>query len=316
MLAACNDADPAGGSPDASASAADAPAGDQPDAPPAAASCSGLGHPETDRTLTLEHDGRERTYHVHVPPSYDPTAPTPLVLNFHGYTSNANQQELLSGAHDAADAAGFIVVHPEGIGARQSWNAGGVCCGTAAAEQVDDVGFVDAMLDALAAELCVDPARVYSTGMSNGGFLSHRLACELSDRIAAIAPVAGVIAVTECEPERPVPVLHFHGTLDTVVPYDGHEQNNFPSVAETMSAWAERNGCDAEPTETLAEGMTRCETWSGCDAGAEVVLCTTEGAGHTWPGGFPVPSLGHTTNDISATDAAWEFFTRHPHPAY
>jgi polyhydroxybutyrate depolymerase len=314
-LAACEGADsPA--SPDAgSTSAPDARVEAEVDAAPPAARCTGLGTPEADRTLTLTHDGRERTYHVYLPPSYDPTEPTALVFNFHGYTSNATQQQLLSGAHDVADAAGFIVVHPEGVGAQPSWNAGGVCCGTAAAETVDDVGFVGAMLDALSAELCVDPARVYATGMSNGGFLSHRLACELSDRIAAIAPVAGVIAVTDCDPGRAVPVLQFHGTADTIVPYNGDPSNGFPSVADTMAGWADRNGCAGEPTETFREGVTRCDTWNGCEAGAEIVLCTSTGAGHTWPGGFPVPSLGHTTNDISATEAAWEFFTRHPHPS-
>lgn len=312
-LGGCLGADPPGPSGPA-ASPDGGGVADPPDAAPVTARCSGLASPAADRELTLTRDGLERTYWVHLPPSYDPTRPTPLVLNFHGYTFNATQHQRLTRYDDESDAEGFIAVYPEGTGSSQSWNAG-ACCGEAAEQQVDDVGFVTAMLDALESELCIDPARVYATGMSNGGFLSHRLACELSDRIAAIAPVAGVIGVVECVPERPVPVLQFHGTLDTLVPYGGDESEGFPSVGDTMQAWADRNGCTGEPQETFSEGYTRCETWADCEAGAEVVLCTTTGGGHTWPGGIPMPVLGHTTTDISATDAAWDFFARHPRPS-
>jgi polyhydroxybutyrate depolymerase len=146
--------------------------------------------------------------------------------------------------------------------------------------------------------------------MSNGGVLAHRLACELSDRIAAIAPVAGVLGVPDCAPARPVSVLQFHGTLDTLVPFAGNA--SFPAVAPTLAAWAARNGCDEHGVEILRQGDSRCTSWPGCDDGAEVVLCVVDGGGHTWPGGQPLPALGHTTSAISATDLAWSFFERHP----
>lgn len=304
--AACSHADEAlpGADPDAGAEA--------PDGEPAAPlTCTGRSAQPLDRTWTLTSGGLERTFDVHVPVSYDPEQPTPVVFNFHGYTSNAQQQALLSRMNAASDAEGFIAVHAQGTGTTPSWNAG-VCCGTAATSQVDDVGFVDAMLDALEDELCVDPVRVFATGFSNGGFLSHRLACERADRFAAIAPVAGVLGIASCAPSRPVPVLHFHGTLDTLVPYEGDTQNGFPSVRDTFAGWGARDECDGPATVTFEQGDTTCETYAGCARGAEVTLCTVTGGGHTWPGGVPIPGLGHTTTDIVATDAMWAFFERHP----
>lgn len=270
--------------------------------------CEGLEEQPADASWTVTVGERERTFQVHVPASYDPATPAPLVLNFHGFGSNAGQQVTLSGMNEKADDAGFVAVHPEGTGAPQSWNAG-VCCGSASEQDVDDLGFVRAMLDELEARLCIDTERVFSTGMSNGGFFSHRLACELSDRIAAIAPVAGVIGVESCMPGQPLPVVHYHGTDDGVVPYDGSESLGFPSVEETITGWAERNGCDAEREQIFENGDSRCERFLGCPEEGPVVLCTVEGGGHTWPGGTPVPSLGHTTTDLSATDHAWDFFT-------
>ena len=303
--AACSASDelPPGAEPDGGAPPADAPA--------APLTCTGRDAQPLDATWTIVAGGLERRFDVHVPASYDPATPTPVVFNFHGYTSNAAQQAFLSGMNAASDAAGFVAVHPQGTGATPSWNAG-ACCGSAAADGVDDVGFVDAALDALEAGLCVDPDRVYATGFSNGGFLSHRLACERADRFAAIAPVAGVLGVATCTPARPVPVLQFHGTLDSLVPFGGDPQNGFPSVRETFESWAARDGCTGAPAVTFAEGDTTCESYASCDGGAEVTLCTVEGGGHTWPGGVPIPGLGHTTTAVVATDAMWSFFAAHP----
>jgi polyhydroxybutyrate depolymerase len=279
---------------------------------------------ERDTTWSLMHEGIERRFDVHLPPGYAMGQPTPVVLDFHGFGSNAGQQALLTQVNPKADAAGFIAVHPEGTGLLQSWNAG-LCCGEALDENRDDVGFVRALLDTLEEKLCVDPRRVYAMGMSNGGFFSHRLACELSDRIAAVAPVAGVLGLPSCTPARPVPVMHFHGTADPLVPYDGGSPSiwpypgtpppMFPSAPSTFMGWATRDGCtDPEPTTTYAQGEVRCATFASCRGGASATLCTVQGGGHTWPGGTPVPFLGHTTTDISATDAAWEFFAAHPLP--
>ena len=150
--------------------------------------------------------------------------------------------------------------------------------------------------------------------MSNGGFLSHRIACELSARVAAVAPVAGVLAIPTCNPTRPMSVFQFHGTLDGLVAYNGNPTMGFPSVAQTMSGWATRSGCSTTARQTAKKGDVTCVTYDKCKLGAEVSLCTVDGGGHTWPGGTPVPSLGYTTNDIVATDAMWDFFVRHPLP--
>ncbi len=317
LFAGCQSADPPGAGTGADASAASDAGGETSAdaAPTPTARCTGLAPQEADRLWTLSVGDRDRSFWVHVPSSYDPERPTPVVLDFHGYSSNATQQALWSGMNTASDADGFIAVHPEGIGVTPSWNAG-ACCGEAAAQGVDDVAFVSALIDAVAGELCVDPSRVYATGMSNGGFLSHRLGCELSDRIAAIAPVAGVLGDPTCAPARPVPVMEFHGTLDTVVPFAGDAAAGFPSVEDTIDGWARRDGCRGDPETVFEQGDTQCNAWTDCDGGAEVVLCVIDGGGHTWPGGVPVPALGHTSTDISATDAAWEFFMRHPLPPH
>jgi len=274
-------------------------------------SCNGLRPQPLDADWTIQSGGMARVAHVHVPASYDPTRPIPVVLNFHGYTSDGTQQELLSNMIAKADAAGFVAVHPEGY--HNSWNAG-ACCGDAASMKLDDVQFVRDLLDALEHDVCVDAKRVYATGMSNGGFLSHRLACELSDRIAAVAPVAGVLGISSCTPGRPVPVMHFHGTADMLVPYDGDPSLGFPSVPDTFAGWQQRDGCIGSPVQTFSQGDSQCHTYEQCAGGVEVTLCTVTGGGHTWPGGTPVPSLGWTTPYLSATDAMWAFFVAHPMP--
>ena len=275
--------------------------------------CSGKAPAPLDESWMIPSGGLTRTLAVHVPKSYDPTRPMPLVLNFHGYTSNAMQEDLLSQMSAKADAAGFIAIHAEGTGSPQSWNAG-ACCGTAASSGVDDIGFVRDLLTTAEARLCIDTRRVYATGMSNGGFLSHRIGCELADRFAAVAPVAGVLGVPACTPSRPMPIIHFHGTADSLVPYNGNAAMSFPSVPDTFAAWGARDQCTGMPTETFRMGDAHCSSYLSCAGGAQVTLCTVDNGGHTWPGGTPVPSLGYTTTNLSATDAMWSFFQAHPLP--
>lgn len=281
--------------------------------------CRGKAAKSGTETLDLDVDGLSRKAMVHAPPSYDPTAGTMLVLNFHGFGSDAVQEELLTEMTPASDAGGFLVVYPTGVAA--SWNAG-QCCGTAWTDGVDDLAFTKALLDRLESDYCVDPARVYATGMSNGGFFSHRLGCELSDRVAAIAPVAGVMGIPKetCLPARPVPIIDFHGTGDPIVPYDGGVPLvqwdtggllDFPSVDETMDAWASIDGCVGGQEISYQNGDTTCVRWLGCADGAEVVRCTSEGAGHTWPGGLALPG---TSQDIDATATMLAFFAAHPMP--
>lgn len=276
-------------------------------------------------TRSLTVNGLERTYVVHVPPGLDPQKPAPVVLALHGATMTGPLMAWFSGLNAKADEAGFIVVYPNGTGRRSSyfWNAGN-CCGEAAHDRVDDVAFIRAVLGDLTRMHRIDPKRVFATGLSNGAMMAYRLASELPDRIAAVAPVAGTMATDDCRPTRPVPVLHVHGTDDEYVPFGGGKGaksiSGLPhrSVEATIAAWVRANGCRMEPaTEELPDRtgdemrLTRT-TYRGDAAGAEVVLVTVAGGGHTWPGRPGSAALGRSTRSVSANDLIWEFFERHP----
>jgi polyhydroxybutyrate depolymerase len=279
-------------------------------------------------TLSLDVGGLQRSAIVHVPPRYDGTMPLPVVLAFHGGMANAANMVRFSGLDDKADEAGFIVVYPNGTGRLQRMLVfnGGNCCGQAAANGVDDVEFTRRLLDELAAAASIDPKRVFATGMSNGGIMAYRLAAELSDRIAAIAPVGGPMGTRECSPKRPVSVIHFHGTADEFAPFNGGRGKGisgteFFSVAHSIAAWAEADGCNQRPVtirlpDEADDGTTVTRTTHGGGRdGAEVVLITIEGGGHTWPGrDSRLAALGRSTRDVSANDLMWEFFQRHPLP--
>jgi polyhydroxybutyrate depolymerase len=286
-----------------------------------------LGPGDYTRTLTLR--GRTRTYLVHVPKSYDGSKPYPVVLAYHGGGSNAEQMVRFCGLSAKADAAGFLAVYPSGTGrlARAlTWN-GGNCCGYAMENQVDDVAFTRALLDDLATVAKVDAKRVYATGMSNGAILAYRLASELSDRIAAVAPVSGPMGTDTCRPKRPISVLHFHGTDDEFAPFKGGKGpkslsgTDFYSVEHSIRAWVRANGCREEPVtvplpDTAKDGTKVVrKTYGGGRDGSEVVLIVIEGGGHTWPGRQPpLRILGKSTKNISANDVMWDFFQKHPMP--
>lgn len=256
--------------------------------------------------------GLERTYILHVPASYDGSAPSPLVLNFHGFTSNATQQAAYSTLPAKADEAGFIVVTPQGTGAPAFWSL-------SRTSEPDDVRFTADLLDALEAELCIDSARIFSTGMSNGAAFSYLLACELPDRIAAIGPVAAHLFPSDCT-GRPVPIRAFHGTEDPIVPFAGGELGlglserfgTVPSVQETVASWAGRYGCAAEPVASQVTANVRLQQYESCEAPVELYI--VDGGGHTWPDAADVAILGETTHEINAADLIWEFFTAHPAP--
>lgn len=274
--------------------------------------CEAQADAPGDYWCTLAHDGLEREYWLHVP-AQRPDAGAPLLFNFHGYTSNARQQAGYSEMIEKSDAEGFLAVHAEGTGNLQSWNAGD-CCGKGASGGVDDVGFALAMIERVSSALDVDASRIFTTGLSNGGFLSHRLGCEQAGVFAAAGPVAGLVGIDGCAPARPFPVIQFHGTEDQLVPYDGGGFSGYDSVAETLEGWASRNGCESTRTVTYQNGNVTCERWEGCPDGGDVELCTVDGGGHNWPGGEPIPLMGEMTEDISATDAMWTFFQAHPLP--
>ena len=273
------------------------------DAPPASATCDGKPAQPLDATWTMTVGPLQRTARVHVPASYDPTKRTPVVINIHGRTSNASQQATISRVIAKSNAEGFVVIHPEGWGSPTSWNTGGGCCDPAAANNIDDGGFMKKLLDEAEAKLCVDTSRVYVMGLSNGGYLAHRMACELTDRVAAIGPVAGLLSLQTCAPTKPMPVFLVHGTADTLVSYDW--------VDETVNYWRIKNGCTTMQT-TFTQGDVTCVTHGGCTGGADVVLCTVQDGGHQWPGGETIPFLGKKTDNLIATDAIWDFFVAHP----
>jgi polyhydroxybutyrate depolymerase len=276
-----------------------------------------------DARRSVEVGGMKRSYNVHVPPQYDAKRPTPVVLALHGAGMNGAMMRFFCALDRKADAEGFIVVYPDGTGAGNTfltWNSGGLR--VRGGKQPDDVAFIAALLDDLATVVSVDPKRVYATGMSNGAMMSYRLAAELSDRIAAIAPVAGTMAVPRAETKRPVPVIHFHGTKDTLVPYEGFGKKmplvTIKSVEDSVACWVKVNGCKETPdTAEVADGkkdglkVTRAVYGGGKD-GAEVVLYTIDGGGHTWPGRPFGEFLGKTSREITANDLIWEFFRRHP----
>jgi polyhydroxybutyrate depolymerase len=290
-----------------------------PPVPPSSVTCSGKTGATGDLTLDLMSGGYARDSLLHVPASYDPTKGTMLVINYHGYTSNAAEQVALTDMNPVADARNFIVAYPDGIGG--GWNAG-TCCTETQPANVDDVQFTKDLLALLGSRYCLDPGRVYATGFSNGGFMSHLLACVMADTFAAVAPVSGVLGIdpSQCTPSRAVPVQDFHGTADPVVPYDGGPALKllppvvFRSVPSTMDIWRSNDGCLGAPTTTYQNGTATCTRWSDCNGGADVELCTLVGEGHQWPGGIAVPGLGNGTTDVYATTRMIDFFVDHPMP--
>ena len=257
----------------------------------------------------------------------------PLVLLLHGGggTGEGMEKLTLGGFNRLADREGFVVVYPDGI--EKHWNDGrGLEAYRAHRENMDDVGFISTLIDHLIKISKVDPNRIYAAGISNGGQFSQRLACELSDRIAAI----GVVAIqlpehlsTSCSPKRPVSVLMMPGTEDPLVPWEGGEIGfrrgrkfgRVLSVPESMRFWANQNQCPLSPLITHEpdrdpkdDTRVRREGYGPCSRGNEVLLYAIEGGGHTWPGGHPyLPSwiIGKTSRDIDANEVIWDFFKRH-----
>ncbi len=283
-----------------------------------------------EHTRTVTVGSLQRRYLVHVPKKYAADRPTPVILVFHGGGGNPESMVRLSGMNTKSEEAGFIVVYPFGTGAldnnRFTFNGGG-CCAYAMQNKIDDVGFTRALLDDLAKVANVDTNRVFATGLSNGGIMAYYLASELSDRIAAIAPVGGPLMMDACRPRRAVSVMHFHGTADEFAPFNGgfgkgaagaKGVTDFKSVDHSIQNWVKANGCNDKPEivalpDKADDGMrvTR-KTWGGGKDGTEVVLIEIEGGGHTWPGMEPPAWLGKSTKDISANDLMWEFFQKHP----
>ena len=272
-----------------------------------------------DTMRSIVYAGVERTYLLYIPASYDAARATPLVLAFHGIGLNAEEMARISGLSKQADTSGFIIVYPNGTGEKKSWN-GGHCCGEAAKNNVDDVGFVRALIDELATFINIDPDRVYATGFSNGAIMVYRLACELPDRIAAIGPVAATQILDDqeaCHPARSVPVIHFHGTADRLNPYNGGTTSvgfEFVSVEDAIGFWVEKNACP-NPLQRTQSGTIQHDVYTPCAQNSAIELYSIVGGEHAWPGGEAVNlQVGEPTMEISATPLLWEFFAAHPMP--
>ena len=276
--------------------------------------------------IAISHQGRQRTARVYVPPAYSSSKPAPLVLMFHGGGGNAENAERTAQMQRVADRYGLIVVYPNGTGALNdrllTWNAAN-CCGYAMQQSVDDVGFARELIAALKRRYAIDPKRVFATGLSNGGMMAYRLGCELSDQIAAIAPVAAALNTESCTPQQPVSAVIFHGTADQYVLFDGGLNNKrFPGakprvdkpVQHAYTTWTRITQCRPAPPMRLDTQVVKTACTDGTH-GTEVVLYAIEGQGHAWPGGRPGVRNGNVdppSPQISATEVMVEFFLRHP----
>ena len=277
---------------------------------------------------SIIYDGRTRTYLLHIPPQYDDSKSFPLVIALHGGGGNSKNMMEKTGFNNLSDEKGFIVVYPDGVGRFKNrlltWNAG-YCCGYALDNNIDDVGFIRALIENLQENFNIDLKRIYITGHSNGGMMTYRLGAELSDIIAAIAPVAGTIGGKETEnsslyiipePIYPVSVIALHGLLDEHVPYNGGHGNNSSgsridlSVNESISFWVEHNECITTPNRKISDsGNIIIDYYLNGKNESEVVLVTIMNGGHWWPG-----SDKDSTEDqeINGTEINWEFFESHP----
>lgn len=249
-----------------------------------------------DDHITLDVDGRERTFYVHVPDNAT-ADPMPLIIAVHGGGGDGATMAATTTFSDVADEYGFIVAYPDGTGQVfadrfLTWN-GGACCGYAQENDVDDVAFFSAMIDYILDNYNADADAVLVTGISNGGMMSHRVACELSGKVTAIAPVAAANHAPNCALEQPVSVLIIHGTEDEYVQYEGGETNGRwvdsdrvdPSVAENAAQWGRLNNCPATPSIDERNGDVEIQRTGPCDGGAVVQVVTLHGGAHSWPGG-------------------------------
>ncbi|CAN5251437.1 hypothetical protein BH09BAC5_BH09BAC5_05490 [soil metagenome] len=254
-----------------------------------------------------------RTYRIYIPAIYNPSVAVPLVLNLHGYGSNNIQQESYGDFRSIADTANFIIVHPNGTldqSSQRFWN----CFGTST---VDDVGFLSALIDTISASYSIDPNCIYSTGMSNGGFMSYDLAYLLSNRIAAIASVAGDMIYSHlnaCAPYHPTPIMQIHGTADATVSYTGDAY--FEPIDTLVKFWVNFNHCNPVPVVTnlpdinTSDGCTATHyVYTGGDSGSTVEFYKINGGGHSWPGANF--NINITNMDFNASVEIWRFFRQY-----
>lgn len=267
-------------------------------------------------------DSIERTYIVHLPKDYDKNTILPLVIVLHGGGGKAENTNKLTGFDRVSDKYSFIVVYPNGID--KQWNDGREKVKKYVnGKEVNDVKFISCLIDSLRIKYLLDSSRVFVTGMSNGGIMSFKLACELSDKIAGIAPVAASmseIVYNDCKPSHPVPVMIVFGDADPLIPFEGGDitvlgkRGKVVSVEQSVKFWVKNNGCAEKPSETITVDSTDDDTRAiryTYKGNADVVYWLIQGGGHTWPkGGHFLPSfiVGRTSEEIDASEEIWKFF--------
>jgi polyhydroxybutyrate depolymerase len=282
---------------------------------------------EVEAERTFDQAGTERRYLLTVPSAHDGTTPLPVVFDFHGLLEGAEVHAGMSQYSALAEEEGFVVVFPHGTGEPLSWNI------NPDVSPNPDVEYFDMVVEQIGAELCVDESRRYATGLSNGAMFTSVLLCQRADMLAAAAPVAGITDLTGCDPSRPVPIVSFHGTDDPILLFnggvdlsmipgsggaeDGGTTTTRPAAdldgegyPANVAAFAERNGCEPEPTDTNVTDAVVHRVYD-CPAGADVEFYVVLGGGHSWPGSEFSESIGDivgpTTFDIDATADAWAF---------
>lgn len=279
--------------------------------------------------------GARRQYRLHIPAGHRPDKPAALVLVLHGAFSTARRMEQTSGFSEVSDREGFLVAYPSGayglFGLLHHWNAGH-CCGKAADDDLDDVGFLDKVIDDISQRVAVDESRIYMVGFSNGGMLTHRYAAERTQRLAAAAPVGAALSGRASSQEpwwRPptpsdrLPMIIFHARDDDSVPYDGGisprkgGEREYGSVAKSVHFWLEHNQCRQEATEEhLYGGRVLRETWTDPQGEPAVILYSIKAWGHEWPGPHAMGALDpdDAFRTFNAADIIWEFFETHTRP--
>ena len=278
----------------------------------------------TNRAERLDVSGAHRNYLLTTPPPH--SRPEPLVVDFHGYGEGASTESLTSQFGALGQRDGFLVVFPNGTGSPVAWD-------TSTKPANPDLHFVSKLLDQLEATQCIDQSRIYATGLSQGAFMTSAVACAMSDRFAAVAPVAGVQFPAPCPTTRPVPILAFHGTADPILHFNGgigrrvlandlqvhprplpqlpRPRLNGPGYPAHIKAWAAKDGCRTTPTDTHPSAHVIHRVFR-CPPGVAVQFDIIVGGGHTWPGSAfskqIVLFVGNTTTELNATSTIWSFF--------
>ncbi len=278
-----------------------------------------------DYTFSLKSSDQLRYYKIHIPPQYKSSTAASLIVALHGGGGNMSIQaiddhyKLIS----KSNKEGFIVAFPNGFsrfksGKFATWNAGR-CCALARDEKVNDVAFINEMVEKITQQINIDKSKIFAIGMSNGGMMSYRLACDSTKTFKAIASVTGTDNTIDCKPTKPISVLHIHAKDDPNVLFNGgqgegsfqdkEKVTDFTSVPATIEKWVKLTGCPAKAQKTLQKDKAYCETYSPCRGQTKIQLCVTNEGGHSWPGGTKPRGHGESSNAIDATDVIWDFFT-------